>query len=116
MAALEEAEQATFGKLGASKLVHKHHDRSRTWSKSKIVFLLSHSKICGGRLSCKGGILHCSALDFDMIQRAPRGGHDVLSAALAFEEAGLHAAFDAFNNNNKISKMRDRSLYSALPL
>lgn len=56
------------------------------------------------------------ALDLDMIQRAPRGGHDIPSAALAFEEAGLHAAFGAFNNNDKISKMRDRSLYSARPL
>lgn len=59
--------------------------------------------------------MHCFALDFELIQRAPRGGHDI-PAGLAFEEAGLRSALGAFNNNNKISKMRARSLYSALPL
>lgn len=59
--------------------------------------------------------MHCFALDFDLIQRALRGGHDI-PAGLASEEAGLCSTLGAFNNNNKISKMRTRSLYSALPL
>lgn len=51
-----------------------------------------------------------------MIQRAPCGGHDIPSAGLAFEEAKLCSALGAFNNNNKISKIRARSLYLALSL
>lgn len=89
MAALEEAKQTPFGDLKASQLEHKHHDRSRTCNKSKIAFLLSRCKICGGCLSCKSWILHCFALNFDVIQRAPCGGHEIPSTGSAFEEAGL---------------------------
>lgn len=48
--ALQGAEQSPFGKVRASQLGHKCHSRVRSCSKSKIIFLLSHWKICPAKV------------------------------------------------------------------
>lgn len=94
----------------ASQLGHKCHSRSRSCSKSEIIF---HCHITKSVLQRWNLTSIYTGLWCD--QRALVWRERCSQCWMSFWEAQLHPTLGAFNSN-KMSKAKDRNLHSALPL